>query len=380
MPFLTIASYLSAFYLWKLLLSLLYNFRLLTFDSSLMLELEQYELLTDFLSSTHEITPYQRHGMSHPLAFFPPQAFQVEDIDSILGHLSDEPIERDDMAVYNYGFLHSLQNSGRNLFNGVTFSYKRLREKPLRIDAALGHYFDMIATCAAMEGETYDVMSQGDIRFPLRSQYMLKHRGKEAVLSGKGRSAAIGGVMLVVFKHEGQYKAIVSQRTAAHATDPDKLHLLPAFIFQPMGDKPAEEWSFKHHLYREYLEELFGMEEGHAEMASHPALADLQAMEADGRAYMRLTGITISLFTLRPEISAMLLIKDESWWEDAQSGKRGYQFNMPESRGNPLLVPIESDESALAALPENYFLKIVPVAITALWQGIDAARELILNP
>jgi hypothetical protein len=345
-----------------------------------MLELEQYELLTDFLSSSHDITPYQRHGISHPLAFFPPQPFQVADIDSVLGYLSDKPIQRDDLSVYNYGFLHSLQNSGRNLFNGTTFAYKRLREKPLRIDAAPGHYFDMIATCAAIEAEAYDVMSQGDIRFPLRSQYMLKYRGKEALLSGKGRSAAIGGVMLVVFKHEGQYKAIVSQRTAAHATDPDKLHLLPAFIFQPMSDKPAEEWSFKHHLYREYLEELFGMEEGSVGMASHPALADLQAMEADGRAFMRLTGITISLLTLRPEISAILLLKDELWWEDAQTGKRSYSFNTPETRGNLLLIPIETDEQALAALPENYFLKIVPQAITALWAGIDAARELILNP
>ena len=345
-----------------------------------MLELEQYELMTDFLASTYEVSAYQRHGMSHPLAFFPPQPFQMADIDSVLGHLSEEAIEREDMSVYNYGFLHSLQNSGRNLFNGTTFAYKRLREKPLRIDAALGKYFDMIATCAAIESECYDVMSQGDIRFPLRSQYLLKHRGKDSVFSGKGRSAAIGGVMLVVFKHEGSYKAIVSQRTAAHATDPDKLHLLPAFIFQPMGENAAAEWSFKQHLYREYCEELFGMEEGSASLASHPTLLDLQAMEADGRAFMRLTGITMSLLTLRPEISAMLLIKDELWWEDAQTGKRGYQLDTPESRGKLLLIPIETDEVALSALPENYFLKIVPQAITALWAGIDAARELIVNP
>lgn len=343
-----------------------------------MLELEQYELMTEFLASSYELSPYQRHGISHPLAFYAPQPFQTADIDSVLGHLSKEPIVKEDMAIYDYGFLHNLQNSGRNLFNGTTFAYKRLREKPLRLDAALGKYFDMIATCAAIESESYDVMSQGDIRFPLRSQYLLKYRGKEAVHYGKGRSAAIGGVMLVVFKHEGQYKSIVSQRTAAHATDPDRLHLLPAFIFQPMGeDVQLHEWSFKHHLYREYLEELFGMAEGDAGMANHPALADLQAMEADGRAFMRLTGVTISLLTLRPEISAMLLINDETWWDDIQSGKRGYQMNTPESRGKLLLLPIESDEAALNALPENYFLKIVPQAITALWQGIEAARELI---
>jgi hypothetical protein len=102
-------------------------------------------------------------------------------------------------------------------------------------------------------------------------------------------------------------------------------------------------------------------------------------MEADGRAFMRLTGVTISLLTLRPEISAMLLIQDENWWKDALSGKRGYKLDTPESRGKLLLIPIESDELALASLPENYFLKIVPQAITAFWAGIDAARELIMN-
>src|SRR5690606_15727230 len=133
----------------------------------------------------------------------------------------------------------------------------------------------------------------------------------------------------------------------------------------------------KHHLYREYLEELVGMKEGDDAMLSHPALRDLQAMETTGEAVIYLTGVSMNLLTLRTEISAVLLIHDEAWWQNMQSGERGYQLNTPETHDKLLLIPLGSDEEILSYLPENYFLTMVPQAIPAFWEGIKAARLLI---
>ena len=345
---------------------------------STYLNLETYSLISDYLARFYDVELYEHNSIKHPVVNYPASPEQAQDVDSILGHLTPTQSNVNEMVFYNHAYLHSLQNSGRNLFNGITYTLKRLRTNPLRIDATLGSYFDMIATCISLETELLDVMSQGLIRLPMRSQYHREIDAQQSLASGKGRSATLGGVMLTIFNDAGTYKAIISQRTGQHATRPNALHLLPAFIFQPMNAETAQkEWTFKHHLYREYLEELVGMEEGNTNMYSHPALKDLQTMEANGEAIINLTGVSMNLLTLRAEISAVLLIHDESWWQTMQSGEQGYQLNTPETHDKLLLIPIDKDKDILAQLPENYFLTMVPQAIPAFWEGIKTARSLI---
>lgn len=341
---------------------------------------DKYELITEYLARLYDIQAYERHGIQHPVVHYQPSPEQVTDVDSIIGHLNQQMSDVETMSFYNYAYLHSLQNSGRNLFNGTTFTLRRLRSKPLRIDGGLGNYFDMIATCAALEQELHDVFDSGLVRLPMRAQYHRDVDARNALTHGKGRSAALGGLMLIVFKHEGQYKAIVSRRTSAHATHPNILHLLPAFIFQPVGDDSAlSQWTFKQHLYREYLEELVGMPEEGVDMLSHPALKDLQAMEADGRAIIHLTGASLNLMTLRVEISTVLVIHEDNWWRDLQSGANGYALNTPESSDALLLISIEDDAQIQKDLPDNYYLNMVTQAIPAFWEGVDAARKIIAD-
>ncbi|MEM9953959.1 MAG: hypothetical protein AAF846_20285 [Chloroflexota bacterium] len=344
-----------------------------------MLTPEAYTLLTDYLTRYYDAPLYQQHGMSHPVIWYSASPEQATDIDSILGHFNQDLPSQDKMSFYNYAHLHTIQNSGRNLFNGTTYIMRRLRTNPLRIDGGFGTYFDMLATCGALEIELLDVIERGMVRLPMRSQYHRDLDAQTSLTSGKGRSATIGGVMLTVFNDEGVYKAIVSQRTAQHATDPNALHLLPAFIFQPMDKtRIASDWTFKHHLYREYLEELVGMEEGDPDMNTHPAFKDLQAMEADGQASIQLTGIAFNMLTLRPEIGAVLVVHDPTWWQAMQTGERGYSLQTPEAtRASLRYLPIADDEIVLSHLPENYHLTMVPQAIPALWQGIESARLLI---
>lgn len=338
-----------------------------------------YQLMTAYLARLYDVQPYQRHGIEHPIQHFDPDPEQRADIDSILGHLSDEVLTADQMAIYNYGYLHSLQNSRRTLYDGRTFALKRLRHRPLRLDAAIGSYFNMIATCAALEQELRAGFANNAFRFPMRAQYHRAITAQETLTQGTGRDAALGGVLLIVYQDEGAYYALVSWRTHAHATHPNTLHLLPAFIFQPLGAGDARsQWSFKQHVYREYLEEIVGMPENvTCALDAHPAYQALQAMEADGRAVMQLTGASFNLMTLRVEISAVLVIHDPQWWQGLQQGTGGYRLHTPEASDQLLALPIYDDQAALAALPDQYYLQMVTQAIPALWEGITAARRII---
>lgn len=343
---------------------------------------ETYSLITDYLSRFYDVALFTRHGVAHPVVQYDPPPAQRNNVDSVLGHLTTDPTLPDDMAFYNYAYLHSLQNSGRNLFNGTTYTLRRLQTgKQLRIDAGIGSYFDMIATSIALERELLDVISAGMVRLPMRAQYHRTLDAQQTLRTGKGRSAALGGVVLVVFKHpdDNQYYALVSQRTAQHATRAGALHLVPAFMFQPRDAAHADtDWTFKHHIYREYLEELVGMPENTTDsMAAHPALTDLQTLENKGQATIQLTGVSMNLLTLRAEISALLLIHDAKWWANLQSGEHGYHLETPESAGALLQVPIATDDALLAALPKHYYTHMVPQAIPALWAGVDAARTAI---
>jgi hypothetical protein len=354
-----------------------------------MLPTALYQKMTHYLRIFYSTPFYQQQGITHPLLWFPAHPDQRADVDSVLGRLyvangrgglSTAP----QFPVYDHGYLNTIRNSGRNVFNGVTFSLKTLKTNPLKIDGQLGYYFDMLATCAAFERELRDAAAETYIRLPARSRYHREVQPLSALRSGRGRSAAIGGACLLVFKQQGRYQAVLGRRSARAATDPGFFHLLPAFIFQPLSATVQEgEWSIRRHIYREFLEELFGMPEVSAPerldyFAEHPALVDLEQMLATGQAGLYLTGISLNLLTLRPEISALLLIHDENWYARVTAPASPFRLDVEaETQQGLTLVPIESDAALLAALPPAVHTIMPPQATAALWEGVALARQLL---
>lgn len=349
-------------------------------------QLERYKRITKYLANLYTMPLYHTHDdLAHPVVFFPASASQINDVESILGRFPQTQISTDDVSIYDYGFLHSIQNAKSSLYNGTTFTLHHLRTAPLKIEAHYGTYYDMLATCAAMEKELFDAASSRLMRLPLRSQYHREISPSRAITHGRDRSAAIGVAVLLVFQHEGTYRAVYSRRTAAHATRANAYHLLPAFIFQPQGH-PAkkEEWSIRHHVYREFLEELFGVEEYSREnMFDHPALLDLIRMEGEKQAGLYLVGVALNLLTLRPDICLTLLIHDPDWWERIHHDDGLFQIDTTaEAQGSLLTIPITPENTAQARSAEAFLSKetvieMVPQAIVALWEGIGVARNYI---
>ena len=347
-------------------------------------QLSRYHNMVEYLSTQYDVPMFQRGDTRYPLYVQKPHSSQIDDIDSVCGALPTEKTPRP-FEVVNHAHLSDMQNSGRNLFNGTTFALRRVRPRPLQIEAYLGRYFDMLATCDAMKRELVDSAFRRTIRLPMRSLYHRSVGQLESLKSGNGRSAAIGGATLIVFNHNGTYKAMLAQRSRRTATDPGFYHTVPAFIFGPRAaDFHPDEWRISYHIYKEYLEELFGMPElgpeaPHDHFYGHPALLDLQQMMAAGQAGLYLTGILHDLTTLRPEISALLLIHDASWYERIHDTNNTFQLNAHAETddGQLLTFPIASDADVLGALPEHHHLRMPPQGAGAMWLGIDLARQLI---
>ncbi len=342
---------------------------------------QEYEQAARYLARFYGAQVFEREGARHPISVYLPDDMQRASVDSMIGTLKDSSAERH--AIYDYGYLQSVQNSGRNVYNGRTYVLHHLTTHPLRLHGQYGHYFDMLATCAALENELRASVSTRLIRLPLRTQLHRSLHIPQALWSGAGRSAAIGGACLVVFNDHGVYKAILAQRSASNATDPGFYHVMPAFIFQPTQAAPHPlDWRISHHIFREFLEELFGLPETDAPpeaLYQHPIVVDLQRMLARGSAALRATGIAVNLLTLRPEICAVLVIHEADWWERVNNPASEYRINAAsEAQGGRLnLVPVSSDEAILAALPQPLYTHMPPQGYTALWLGVDETRRLL---
>jgi hypothetical protein len=334
---------------------------------------DAYNRAVAYLAKLYSLPLYEQQGRRHPVVIYPPDADQVEDVDSVLGRLYSEA---GPLAIYDYGHLHNLQNSGRLLYNGDTYALHSLETHPLRVHGQPGRYFDMLATCDALDRELALAAANRLIRLPLRHQLHRTLPVAQAGWRGVGRSAALGGACLIVFNRRGQYHALLAQRSARHASDVNRFHVMPAFVFQPVNGRWEEEWCFSNHVLREYSEELYGAAEG-TNTADHPAHQQLKAMLQIGAARLLLTGVTYNLLTLRAEICALLLIHDSSWWEASTNADSPLAFNAHSETqdGRLTTVPIDTDEQIIAGLPQPLYLAMPPQAYAALWLGVACARQ-----
>ena len=346
-----------------------------------------YQTITNYLCRLYECQPFRRHGIAHPATVFYPSERQIHDVDSLLDPWLPTP-EKRDFTVYDYSYLHDLQNSKPALYNGATFTMKRIRQNPLKLRGQIGAYYDMLATCAAFERETRAAGEAGMLRAPARAAYHRDIAPPDALLHGDKRSAAIGIGTLVVFNDGKSYRAILAKRSQATAFDNNLFHVLPAMMFAPTTADFADprEWSVKHQILREFLEELFGLPEQCRPQRwdyfyDHPALRYLLDLLENGNAQLCTTGIILNLLTLRPEISTLLLLHDPAWHARVSAADSDMPLVTAAETlsGSVVMAPIDTDADFLAQLPPDLYLSMPAQATATMWLGIDRARQVIAS-
>lgn len=333
-----------------------------------------HERLIAYLQSHYGDVLLNRAGGYYPVVVKPIHA--QSSVDAMLGQLDLAYLTPSDFAIYDETHLNRLKAT-RKLTNGLCYALNHIENGIL--DGKLGYYFDMLATCDALDQEMRAYARAEIDHTPLRDSFHLAIPREQWLWHGTGRGSTVGLASLVVFYHDGCYRLIFCQRSQQVAVNAGLYHVLPAFVFQPNRDEWAtREWSLTHQFLREFGEELFGMAEYDDwqnpttpdYFYDQPPVADMRSMLADGRAQLLPTGAIFNLMSMRSELGMVCIIHDPDWYTRHES-----QLNdaLGVERQATWYIPIET----LEGFPDQLHLKMTPQGAAVFWLGLDKAREKI---
>lgn len=211
-----------------------------------------------------------------PCCVFRAPRGQISKPDSILSKKLESEAENLEEVTQRMGqtYLDLLLNTPAKPWNGKTYRMIDLQsQKRLRMRVAVGSYYNALRSCDILQFEileqsnfasgtlnqqTYETFGE---RLGLRKR--IARMSDDIITNGAGRSVAIGGETLIIFKVEGgRYNALFGERSSDRvAANPDLVDVLPSFMFQPVVDDFVNEYSLTHNIFREYLEEVFNLDE-----------------------------------------------------------------------------------------------------------------------
>lgn len=208
----------------------------------------------------------------------------------------------------------------------------------LRFHCKVGTYYHSLSTSEALEPEIMDPYSAWPDYDPeeawpkLERRAWLHERVPDPVTDGSHRSAALGVSTLTIVRirrpeFDG-YKMFLSPRSTTVATQRRRYHVIPSGMFQPfVGDGSPDalraQFSVRTTVMREFVEELYGVEEfetgdgrvDHNAIFRRREARLLTDLLERGDARLLYTGVAVNLLALRPEICTLLVIDDPGWYE-----------------------------------------------------------------
>jgi hypothetical protein len=273
-------------------------------------------------------------GSTFPIAIMPARADEYGNLESALGPLidtsvpaeDDYPAEFDDAGRVDFD-RHRAEASSRK-WNAPTFALSRILEDDGQyyVESKMGRYFLNLATSDALDEEMMTALAfdpsrpVGWDRLPRRK--WLHDHVEDPVACGSLRSSALSVATAVVVRRDGGYYVLLSPRSEDVARHRFFNHVAPSGVFQPhnVGTLPViEEYSVKLNLLREYVEELYCVDEMEISkglldyVEGYPEVGRLQELISEDRAGLFYTGLSANLLMLRIEICTMLYIDDMDW-------------------------------------------------------------------
>lgn len=347
----------------------------------------------------------RQNKLIFPAALWPTPGNAPTDPDAVLGAFQPVPASAlpEGFELPGRLYLHNLQRMSPGLWNGRTYCMDSLDIEDGRpsLTCSSGHFFDALVSCDLLEFELLSAFGEALPEAAAFAEFLERltlrgtlHARGNPLRHACGRSAAIGVSTLVIFPAGGRYHVLLRSCGSRLAYAAKFFHTVPSLMMQPMLADERVEYSVRHNVYREYLEEVFAVAEGempHTPAQYHavyddPAIRYLQNCEASGSARLLLSGVAMDLFKLRPEICALLLIDDPEWWPahrqrlrpatmvDSQHGSAADLLDR--SPATPLYAIELSPELALPTgllRPERF----TPPGAASLCLGLNLARQLL---
>jgi len=156
-----------------------------------------------------------------------------------------------------------------------------------------------------------------------------KESMRKSLCSGEGRCSLLSVQMLVLIKNGNDYDIKIIQRSKDVAVAPDRFQLVPSGGLEILNDSITgfteyeieDNYSAGCAIFREYLEEIFGIEEfeGKGEGSVNEVLLkderilNINRLLSDKKAEFCFLGSVMDLAGLRHELSFLLVIHDEEY-------------------------------------------------------------------
>ncbi|MEP7009366.1 MAG: toll/interleukin-1 receptor domain-containing protein [Acidobacteriota bacterium] len=307
------------------------------------------------------------------------------------------------------GLIERRRLEGARLWDQATFTLRSVTDgsdgRIETIDCSIGAYFAAVNTCDVLEEELKAIglmplEAVGDFRkayegLPLRRGL---HHGKVGattlaeVWSGTGRSAAIAVSVLFVCFDGDEYRFYVRRRSPTVAVHPLNYHVVPSFMFQPMlVGHELSEFSLRYNVLREVAEELFsrpeggGAEEGTTittpkDLYLLPEVAALESLLESGAAELVVTGMSVNLLNLRPEVLCVLVIHDHNWFlayrSEIKFCRLEYSQDFPIMKEYTVAFDLFEEDLFEAGGPLKAGNWVAPGAACII-AGVPAARRLV---
>jgi hypothetical protein len=208
--------------------------------------------------------------------------------------------------------------------------------KVISVSAKAGDYGQNIDTSHILEYELTKVYSKSRDKvsksssndllrfFPIRAKI---HRGRtlaQVLTQGTDRASLIGVQVFILFKDpdNDQYKTLLIERSDKVTIKPEYHQFIPSGGFEVWGDKKSSDitlednFSLKLALFREYLEEVFGIKDFELNAGGHPEINIINHEKTQlllGEVTkqpdcFQFLGSVVDLVTLRHELSFILRI------------------------------------------------------------------------
>ncbi|MSU61059.1 MAG: hypothetical protein EXS31_01480 [Pedosphaera sp.] len=369
------------------------------------------------------------NGTTVPVAVFPAHGSQLKNVEAPLVNeltsvcvpgYDDYDKDFDPGLEHEFRRLRSQENSHpQGSWNGATYDMDSIvqTKRGPKLSCKMGRYFLSVSTSDTLEDELVTALSSNPDSPVTLEQ--LSHRkwlhdriaGHDPVCAGACRSSAVGLTALTVFLDQNKhYCCFVHARSRAVQTYHDLFHVIPSGMFQPqyLPAEPQREFSIKHVFLREFYEELYDAKDVERDggypnpehfYEKRPVKRILEMLNSDNPRFgarLYFTGLGVNLMNLRADICALLLIRDQNWFEhEGRQDEAPLKFNFEYWRADGAKsVPASPDslgtDKITRLCPLNDQLEIieshrkhlhssttVSMAAAAIQLGLKVARRAI---
>ncbi len=289
---------------------------------------------------------------------------------------------------------------GARIWDDLVYEARMITVGTSHVDLHCGltRYGSSLATSDALE---FELLTEGakiftherldSLAFRRLTERLTMRRAVEAaspnyLLDARGRCNGIGiSTVLVYPDSDDSYRVMFGKRSAVTGSNPGLFHSIPACMFQPELDV-HDEFDIQHNVLKEYGEELHGETLDHSALYPDyfydrwPSVHALRQALAEGQCLFQVSGLVVSLLTLRPEICTLLLIKDASWWQRQRSTMSSNWEYVDRGeistrrRQARTSFDLDSVEDQFVQLGHSAGSWVAP-GLAALWLAVDVARR-----